>query len=406
MNFNNLPSKKEVMGWNPQSLADYMRKLNLSGCDKAVMKSSMSGAQFMKLTEGDLHVFPVLFVPVISKIQSQISKGEQMKAFGHKPKTQMLPQQAFAREEEVWDSDEFDNESDREDEALQQHRRGDGYICALTESHDTEEVSSDEYEIPSKDPVKPPQHPRAAKHPDSNNRGNNRDSSPTERVLRPPLPCPKKSNNATKRPPKAPATASQPSQPVDRSKKPRQPASSKNDIKKSKGSTVKSLTSSFRKASKPKPPTPSEVSSRTSKPTPAPPVPPQAAKMNSPPPEPRQSTPDLDPSWYGGQMTRHQAEEALRDVNEDGAFLVRDSSKSSEEHPYTLMLLKQDKVFNIKIRNQGNSYSLGNGLNNKSFPGVREMITHHTHTPLLLIDATDQSSEAHNHCCLLHPAGF
>lgn len=48
----------------------------------------------------------------------------------------------------------------------------------------------------------------------------------------------------------------------------------------------------------------------------------------------------------------------------DGAFMVRDSSKGFAEHPYTLMLLKEDKVYNIQIRNQGNSYSLGTGLKN------------------------------------------
>ena len=44
--------------------------------------------------------------------------------------------------------------------------------------------------------------------------------------------------------------------------------------------------------------------------------------------------------------------------------MVRDSSQGAVEHPYTLMLLKQGKVYNIMIRNQGNSYSLGTGLKN------------------------------------------
>ncbi|XP_023254531.1 cytokine-dependent hematopoietic cell linker-like [Seriola lalandi dorsalis] len=94
-------------------------------------------------------------------------------------------------------------------------------------------------------------------------------------------------------------------------------------------------------------------------------------------------------------------------MNKDGAFVVRDSTTGSAEHPYTLMLLKQGKVYNIQIRNHMDSYSLGTGLHNtKSFPGVKEMITHHTHTPLLLIDATDQNYEAQSQCCLLHPAGL
>lgn len=51
-------------------------------------------------------------------------------------------------------------------------------------------------------------------------------------------------------------------------------------------------------------------------------------------------------------------------VFKDGAFVVRDSTKGFAEHPFTLMLLKQGKVYNIKIRNQGDSYSLGTGINN------------------------------------------
>ncbi|XP_038137152.1 lymphocyte cytosolic protein 2 [Cyprinodon tularosa] len=115
----------------------------------------------------------------------------------------------------------------------------------------------------------------------------------------------------------------------------------------------------------------------------------------------------LDPSWYRGRITRHQAEVSLREVNKDGAFLVRDSSHSSSQHPYTLMLLYQARIFNIKIQKQNECYYLGNGTKNtKSFLGVREMIIHHMNTPLLLIDAADQGSEEQLQCCLLHPAGL
>ncbi|CAJ1058212.1 lymphocyte cytosolic protein 2-like isoform X1 [Xyrichtys novacula] len=358
MNFSDIPPKREVMGWNPQSLADYMRKLSLSGCDKAVMKSGISGAQFMQMTKSDLQVFPGLYVGVISKIQSEISKGEHKKTYGHKPNTPKFQQEAFAQEEEVWDSDEFDNESDHEDEDPHQERRRDTLKCApeLPDMDNIEEYSSDEYEVPSEDTVQPPQYPRAAKH---QNWG-------------------------------------QSNLPVDRSKKPGRSGSSDKDIKKPKGNPIKTFGSSFRKAPKPKQPKPTDVSNRLS-------------KLSIFGPYMLflfQCIQDLDPSWYGGQMTRNQAEAALRGVNKDGAFLVRNSSTSSGEHPYTLMLLRQNKIFNIKIRNQDNYYSLGTKLNNKSFPGVREMITHHTHTPLLLIDAKDQSLEAHSECCLLHPAGL
>nr|XP_054590397.1 lymphocyte cytosolic protein 2-like [Nothobranchius furzeri] len=123
---------------------------------------------------------------------------------------------------------------------------------------------------------------------------------------------------------------------------------------------------------------------------PAPPVPSQPAKLNKPTQTPAKC---LDPSWYGAQLTRRQAEAVLRAVSKDGAFLVRDSSKTSSEHPYTLMSLHQGKIYNIRIRHLGNSYLLGIGLNKtESFPGLKEMIIHHTSNPLLLTDAKDRHS--------------
>ncbi|XP_075337148.1 lymphocyte cytosolic protein 2 [Odontesthes bonariensis] len=149
---------------------------------------------------------------------------------------------------------------------------------------------------------------------------------------------------------------------------------------------------------------PTDVSNRMSKLLPAPLVPTQPAQENKSVLGRKQ---DLDASWYGGKVSRQQAEATLREVNKDGAFVVRDSINGSTEHPYTLMLLNQGKVYNIRIRNQGNFYLLGNGLRNtESFPGVKEMINHHTHTPLLLIDAAHPSSTEQPQCCLLHPAGL
>ncbi|KAJ0002375.1 hypothetical protein NQD34_007524 [Periophthalmus magnuspinnatus] len=106
-------------------------------------------------------------------------------------------------------------------------------------------------------------------------------------------------------------------------------------------------------------------------------------------------------------MTRQEAEAALAKLDKDGAFVVRDSSKGQSEHPYTLMVLMEDKIYNIKIRKRGDQFLLGTGLHHKtSFPGVRAMITHHAHIPLLLIDAKDHNPETQRPlCCLLHPVG-
>ncbi|XP_044062349.1 lymphocyte cytosolic protein 2 [Siniperca chuatsi] len=345
MSLNNVPPEVEVMGWNPQSLAEYMRRV----------------------------YFPTEIV----------------------------------QEEEICNSDEFDNESDHYYEGQHQEEGEDGYICAQTEpqtaeQQDSDETNEDEYEVPSSpDTVKPLQHLRVSKLQEGHYRDPVHDPSPASK---PPLPPPLRMNHTPQR--IFPGPASQPNMHTDRSKKRGQSGPSQKDLTKSKGSTVKAPGSFTSKSPKPRTPKPTDVScNRAIKPIPAPPVPAQPAKVNNPIPRPRKCNQGLDPSWYGGKVTRHQAAVALREVNKDGAFVVRDSSQGSVEHPYTLMLLKQGKVYNIRIHNQGNSYFLGTGLN-KSFPGVKEMITHHTHTPLLLIDATDQSAEALSQCCLLHPAGL
>ncbi|KAG8004189.1 Cytokine-dependent hematopoietic cell linker [Nibea albiflora] len=257
MSFSDDLSKVEVMGWSPQSLADYMRRLKLTNCDKVVMKGNISGAQFL--------------------------------------------------------------ESGSDYEGPQQEDGEDSYICAMNESQTAGQQDSEDFS--------------------------------EEECEQPPLPL------RPRLPPKVPQLHD-----------------------KREGSTVMAPGSSTSKTLQPRPPKATDVPKRNSKLLPPPPVPtPQPAMVTSPTPGPRG----------------------------DGVFLVRDSSHGSDEHPYTLMLLKQGKIYNIKIRYQGNFYSLGTGhYHNKSFPGVKEMITHHTHTPLVLIDAMDQSSEAHSHCCLLHPVGL
>ncbi|KTG06848.1 hypothetical protein cypCar_00005481 [Cyprinus carpio] len=118
---------------------------------------------------------------------------------------------------------------------------------------------------------------------------------------------------------------------------------------------------------------------------------------------------DMDPRWYVGQMSRAEAEVSLRQMNRDGTFLVRDSSKGCTEQPYTLMVLHQQKVYNIQIRFLGNSdgYSLGTGLNGvENFSSVMDMVMHHMNTPLILIDGMERGGGLHRQCCLMHPAGF
>ncbi|XP_030595653.1 lymphocyte cytosolic protein 2 [Archocentrus centrarchus] len=397
MSFSNVPAKAEVMGWNPQTLADYMRRLKFSGCDRVVMKSSINGAQFMHMTEFDLQVFPCLYRPIITKIQSEINREENKKASGHKLRALMFPKQGkvFVQQEEVLESDESDSDSDDTVYEGPDQEAEENSSCTADVQQYSDRTDEGKHKLSAaRDPVKPPRPPRGPKLLGCKDPAP--DPTLTQRTSKPPLPTSPRGNHILERLLKPPVGPH-----IDRSKKPEEPRLSQKDIPKLKGSAVKDAGSNLHHPTVPKP---TEASNRASKLTPDQSAITQSTEECNFIPRPRKG---LGRSWYGGKVTRHQAEIALREVNKDGAFVVRDSSKGSVEHPFTLMLLYQGKVYNIKIRFQGNTYSLGSGFKNtQSFPGVKEMIAHHTHTPLRLIDATDQTSEEQLQSCLLHPAAL
>ncbi|XP_043940432.1 lymphocyte cytosolic protein 2 [Protopterus annectens] len=134
-----------------------------------------------------------------------------------------------------------------------------------------------------------------------------------------------------------------------------------------------------------------------------PPIPPSGKKP--PIPAPNDDEEVLDHEWYVGQINRGEAESALRRINQDGAFLVRDSSRKTPEHPYVLVVLYNDKVYNVQIRYNAkeDAYLLGTGLRGReTFTSVTEIIEHFRKTPLLLIDGKDQDSR--NQCTLTYAA--
>ncbi|CAM9457716.1 unnamed protein product [Bubo scandiacus] len=114
----------------------------------------------------------------------------------------------------------------------------------------------------------------------------------------------------------------------------------------------------------------------------------------------------LNDEWYVAYVTRPEAEAALRKINKDGTFLVRDSSRKTATHPYVLMVLYRDKVYNIQIRyqEQNHMYLLGTGLKGKEdFSSVADIIDYFQRTPLLLIDGKDRGSRYQ--CMLKYAAG-
>ncbi|XP_057677291.1 lymphocyte cytosolic protein 2a [Corythoichthys intestinalis] len=126
-----------------------------------------------------------------------------------------------------------------------------------------------------------------------------------------------------------------------------------------------------------------------------------------PPPQNPPSKQGMDPRWYVGKMSRGQAESYLKQVSKDGAYLVRDSSQKQSNQPYTLMVLFNNKVFNIQIRHKDKKFQLGTGLKaQESFPSVCDIIKYHSQCHLLLIDAKNRSSGQQNQCLLSEPAGI
>ncbi|XP_053422605.1 lymphocyte cytosolic protein 2 isoform X1 [Nycticebus coucang] len=126
-----------------------------------------------------------------------------------------------------------------------------------------------------------------------------------------------------------------------------------------------------------------------------------------PPPSPAEEETSLNEEWYVSYITRTEAEAALRRINQDGTFLVRDSSKKTITNPYVLMVLYKDKVYNIQIRYQEQSqvYLLGTGLRGKEdFLSVSDIIDYFRKMPLLLIDGKNRGSRYQ--CTLTHAAGY
>ncbi|XP_018590872.1 lymphocyte cytosolic protein 2 [Scleropages formosus] len=110
-------------------------------------------------------------------------------------------------------------------------------------------------------------------------------------------------------------------------------------------------------------------------------------------------------SWYIGACERTKAEQALYLNKQDGVFLVRDHSKTTEEEPFVLAVLQDDKVYNIKIRflKSNQKFALGTGLRtNDMFDSVEDIIKFHTIFPINLINGKDQSA-CNRRCTLTYP---
>uniref|UniRef100_A0A8C2F841 Lymphocyte cytosolic protein 2a n=1 Tax=Cyprinus carpio TaxID=7962 RepID=A0A8C2F841_CYPCA len=456
MNSDSLPSKSEVLSWDSQRLADFLKKRNLTGCDKVVTRYSISGQRFLSMSDNDLQKFPKLHAP-----PSPVPSYPQPPVEHH--------------EDQAWDSEEFESDDDYENPDSNDEGEASG---GDYESPEEGSDSDNSYEPPPTEPnedaaqICPAKPMENSDYIDNNRtRGVSRSQPPVppERpgpgpalppVERPSVGLPMREERPLKRSP-APA--------VDRSKKPgaldrNQPAAVAGGrvtcslpaveppgepmripkpslpplgVRRSASSVTSGSQNSFMfqhsviltaarhnsntfpmhvRNLSPRPPGTHGQSYQTDNVHPSRSLPGKLQEAMNDHRRSARAPPlqadmggkqDMDPAWYVGQINRGEAENCLRRVNRDGTFLVRDSSNRSSNQPYTLVVLYQGKVYNIQIRRNQDGFMLGTGLKSyETFDQVSDIINQHKHKPLLLIDAKNRESSQQNQCALIYPARY
>ncbi|XP_074466145.1 lymphocyte cytosolic protein 2a isoform X2 [Sebastes fasciatus] len=498
MNADRVPSRAEVTGWSPQQLADYLKRMSLSGCDKVVMKNSISGSRFVNLSDNDLQKFPKLHAPMISKISTEISRKEERRGLFGKKLTPKYHEPDSAADAQGWGEDEFDDEFDDDYESPysgDEEGSGGDY-----ESPNDDADGANDYEPPPSEPPedlvhkliptlpigdsdyidnhvtsrggppavcpRPPASTLSAPPPrmpgessSSSSSSSRRDHSPHGRGRLPPGPPqirrdikPGRDSGSNPSPTRGlqrntpethswrpqqdapdPPTWSKPavlpptSTSVNRTNSSaRPPAANRFDARREQTHNEAPKHNTFPLQSKGLPPRPGLPGLPSRHGDSLPPSVPSAGSLPhklhsaiaeqrasfvgsdrpSTRPPPTTHTQELDPRWYVGKVTRGQAEGCLQRVNKDGAYLVRDSTRQQANQPFTLMVFYQDKVYNVQIRQQNQSFLLGTGLKvQEVFPSVSDIIGHYSQSPLLLIDAKNRGSAQQNQCLLSDPAG-
>ncbi|XP_067348741.1 lymphocyte cytosolic protein 2a isoform X2 [Channa argus] len=493
MSLDRVPPRSEVMGWSPQQLAEYLKRINLTGCDKTVTKNSISGSRFVNLSDNDLQKFPKTYAPMISKISNEISKKEEKRGLFGKKSTPKYHEPNTHADAHGWGEDEFEDDFDDDYESP---FSGDEDGSGGDYESPNEDVDGNDYEPPPTEPPddlppklcrgqgpigdddyidnhvqsrsnppalspRPPTSTLSAPSPrHSREPSTGRDPSPhcggrpTGKLLpeppqifrsnKPGRPNPSPIRGPQRSTLERPVTQGRKSQPdapdpPNWSKPPAlppnsissaRPSANRFDDKREQGHGAKHNTFPLHnKGLPPRPGIPGPASRQGDSLPPN--VPPPAASLphklqsvlaehrasfsgsdsrqsfRPPPPTTAPYTQELDPVWYVGKVTRGQAEGGLKRVNKDGAYLVRDSTRQQANQPFTLMVFYQDKVYNIQIRQQNQQFMLGTGLKaQECFPSVRDIISHYSQSPLLLIDAKNRSSNQQNQCVLSDPAGY
>lgn len=97
--------------------------------------------------------------------------------------------------------------------------------------------------------------------------------------------------------------------------------------------------------------------------------------------------PLLREKWYFGEIDRVVGSEKLKKFNQNGAYLLRKSTKGGNKQPYTLMVINENHVYNLKIRERNDKrVALGEEKPDEmSFKSVTDLIKHHQTNDVILV---------------------
>eukprot|EP00039_Didymoeca_costata_P019874 m.339251 g.339251 ORF g.339251 m.339251 type:complete len:1330 (+) comp18723_c0_seq1:312-4301(+) len=84
----------------------------------------------------------------------------------------------------------------------------------------------------------------------------------------------------------------------------------------------------------------------------------------------------INEPWYHKDVSRSQAEDMLKRLRVDGAFLVRDST--SEANGLSISFRAEGKIKHCRVRKEGRMYTIGD----TDFPTMNEMVTYYKKHPL------------------------
>ncbi|CAL1526691.1 unnamed protein product [Lymnaea stagnalis] len=92
--------------------------------------------------------------------------------------------------------------------------------------------------------------------------------------------------------------------------------------------------------------------------------------------------------WFHGELDRKEAEKRVNQMRDNGAFLVRASTKGDPTYPYVLVVISEGKIKNLQLRQRHDKrFAIGNYKEDEvSFTNVPDLVNHHKSNNIKLAD--------------------